>query len=129
MNTREMLDIVTCKDDAMARAFGEVTVGIGATRHLMGSVNDSGRRHQTAAPPPPSTGGLVVVRDERGVLSVMHCLPDDLVLDAGFQQAYRAECAALAALGEPRVAEPLSYIMDAGGHTVSHGASTGTHLR
>ncbi|HEU5357193.1 MAG TPA: hypothetical protein VFU65_22165 [Actinocrinis sp.] len=94
-------------------------MGIGATPHLMGTGNDSGRPpHQTAAAA-PSAGGLVVVRDERGVLSVMHCLPDELVLDSGFQQAYRAECAAMAALGEPRVAEPLSYIMDAGGRIVA----------
>jgi len=94
-------------------------VGNGATPHLIGTGNDSGRPpHQTAAAA-QSAGGLVVVRDERGVLSVMHCLPDELVLDAGFQQAYRAECAAMAALGEPRVAEPLSYIMDAGGRIVA----------
>lgn len=94
-------------------------MGIGATPHLIGTGNDSARPpHQTAAAA-PSAGGLVVVRDERGVLSVMHCLPDALVLDSGFQQAYRAECAAMAALGEPRVAEPLSYIMDAGGRIVA----------
>lgn len=94
-------------------------MGTGATPHLIGTGSDSGRPpHQTAAAA-PSAGGLVVVRDERGVLSVMHCLPDELVLDPGFQQAYRAECAAMAALGEPRVAEPLSYIMDAGGRIVA----------
>ncbi len=94
-------------------------MGNGATPHVIGTGNDSGRPpHQTAAAA-PSAGGLVVVRDERGVLSVMHCLPDELVLDPGFQQAYRAECAAMAALGEPRVAEPLSYIMDAGGRIVA----------
>jgi serine/threonine-protein kinase len=86
---------------------------------LTGTGNDSGRPpHQTAAAA-PSEGGLVVVRDERGVLSVMHCLPDELVFDPGFQQAYRAECAALAALGEPRLAEPLSYIKDASGRIVA----------
>ena len=94
-------------------------MGTGATPHLIGTGSDSGRPpHQTAAAA-PSAGGLVVVRDERGVLSVMHCLPDELVIDPGFQQAYRAECAAMAALGEPRVAEPLSYIMDAGGRIVA----------
>lgn len=67
----------------------------------------------------PNTGGLVVVRDEHGALSVMHCLPDELIKDPGFQQAYRAESAALAALGEPRLAEPLSYIMDAAGRIVA----------
>lgn len=68
---------------------------------------------------PAGAGGLVLVRDERGVLSVMHCLPDELILDPGFQQAYRAESAALAALGEPRLAEPLSYILDAAGRIVA----------
>ncbi|MBS2965249.1 hypothetical protein KGA66_19525 [Actinocrinis puniceicyclus] len=68
---------------------------------------------------PAGAGGLVLVRDERGVLSVMHCLPDELILDPGFQQAYRAESAALAALDEPRLAEPLSYILDAAGHIVA----------
>lgn len=73
--------------------------------------------HRTVAA--PSTGGLVVVRDEHGAVSVMHCLPDELIVDPGFQQAYRAESAALAALGEPRLAEPLSYIMDASGRIVA----------
>jgi serine/threonine protein kinase len=83
-------------------------VAKGATAgHLAGAAGEGGE------------GGLVVVRDERGVLSVMHCLGQDLVLDPGFQQAYRAECAALAAVSEPRLAEPLSYIMDAAGRIVA----------
>jgi serine/threonine protein kinase len=66
-----------------------------------------------------TSGGLVVLRDEVGILSVMRCLDADLTLDPGFQYAYAAESAALAGLSEPRLAPPLSYVVDAAGQIVA----------
>jgi len=66
-----------------------------------------------------TSGGLVVLRDEVGILSVMRCLDADLTADSGFQGAYPAESAALAGLGEPRLAPPLSYVVDAAGQIVA----------
>jgi serine/threonine protein kinase len=66
-----------------------------------------------------TSGGLVVLRDEVGILSVMRCLDADLTADPGFQYAYPAESAALAGLSEPRLAPPLSYVVDAAGQIVA----------
>ena len=65
------------------------------------------------------TGGLVVLRDEVGILSVMRCLDADLTLDRGFQYGYPAESAAMAGLADPRIAPPLSYVVDAAGQIVA----------
>jgi hypothetical protein len=66
-----------------------------------------------------TAGGLVVLRDELGILSVMRCLDADLTLDPGFQYGYPAESAAMAGLGDPRLAPPLSYVVDAAGQIVA----------
>lgn len=66
-----------------------------------------------------STSGLVVLRDELGILSVMRCLDAELTLDRGFQYAYPAESAAMAGLSDPRIAAPISYVVDAAGQIVA----------
>jgi hypothetical protein len=66
-----------------------------------------------------TSGGLVVLRDELGILSVMRCLDAGLTLDPAFQYAYPAESAALAGLSDPRLAPPLSYVVDAAGQIVA----------
>lgn len=63
--------------------------------------------------------GLVVLRDELGILSVMRCLDAELTLDRGFQYGYPAESAAMAGLADPRIAPPLSYVVDAAGQIVA----------
>jgi tRNA A-37 threonylcarbamoyl transferase component Bud32 len=63
--------------------------------------------------------GLVVLRDELGILSVMRCLDTELTLDRGFQYGYPAESAAMAGLTDPRIAPPLSYVVDAAGQIVA----------
>jgi serine/threonine protein kinase len=66
-----------------------------------------------------AAGGLVVLRDEVGILSVMRCLDLELTLDPGFQYAFPAESAALVGLSDPRLAPPLSYVVDAAGQIVA----------
>jgi hypothetical protein len=66
-----------------------------------------------------NAGGLVVLRDDLGILSVMRCLDADLTLDPGFQYGYPAESAAMAGLSDPRLAPPLSYVVDAAGQIVA----------
>ena len=66
-----------------------------------------------------STGGLVVLRDELGILSVMRCLDAELTLDRGFQYGYPAESAAMAGLADPKIAAPISYVVDAAGQIVA----------
>lgn len=66
-----------------------------------------------------NAGGLVVLRDELGILSVMRCLDEGLTLDPGFQYGYPAESAAMAGLTDPRLAPPLSYVVDAAGQIVA----------
>lgn len=66
-----------------------------------------------------NAGGLVVLRDELGILSVMRCLDAALALDPGFQYGYPAESAAMAGLSDPRLAPPLSYVVDAAGQIVA----------
>ncbi|HZU55081.1 MAG TPA: hypothetical protein VFA06_04380 [Actinocrinis sp.] len=66
-----------------------------------------------------NAGGLVVLRDELGILSVMRCLDAGLTLDPGFQYGYPAESAAMAGLTDPRLAPPLSYVVDAAGQIVA----------
>ena len=67
----------------------------------------------------PHPGRLVLLRDALGILSVMCCLDDGLVLDPVFQRDYREESAALEGLAETRVTAPLSYIVDATGRIVA----------
>jgi len=69
--------------------------------------------------PGTATSGLVVLRDELGILSVMRCLDAGLTLDPGFQYGYPAESAAMAGLSHPRIAPPLSYVVDAAGQIVA----------
>ena len=49
----------------------------------------------------------------------MRCLDAELTLDRGFQQDYPAESAAMAGLSDPRIAAPISYVVDAAGQIVA----------
>lgn len=91
----------------------------GTARHGISGTTQSVAEIGPAIGGATPTGGLVVLRDERGILSVMRCLDADLTLDPGFQYGYPAESAAMAGLAEPSVAPPLSYVVDAAGQIVA----------
>lgn len=67
----------------------------------------------------PSVGRPVFVRDETGVVAVMHALDGDTIADMGFQQAYPREATVLAGLEDARIACPRSYVVAASGWIVA----------
>lgn len=67
----------------------------------------------------PSAGRPVFVRDETGVVAVMHTLDVGTIADTGFQQAYPREATVLAGLDDARIACPRSYVVAAGGWIVA----------
>jgi len=95
-------------------------VATGTTSHgISGSTDSTTEISPATGDTGTSTSGLVVLRDELGILSVMRCLDAELTLDRGFQHDYPAESAAMAGLSDPRIAAPISYVVDAAGQIVA----------
>jgi hypothetical protein len=68
---------------------------------------------------PRDAGVSRLLRDEHGSLSILRCLEIELASDPGFQRAYPTETAALAGLGDGRVAPPERHVVDATGRIIA----------